>query len=187
MEKTMEKENRLVTTWKLDPAHSELLFRVRHLMISNVKGEFRTFNATLSAQGDNFLHAKVEAKIDAASIFTNNENRDQHLRSADFFDAEMHPTILFKSDGFNNGDQEDFELTGTLTMKGVSQPISLHVEKGGVVTDPYGNKKAGFSFSGKLNRKDFGLNWNAALESGGVMVSDEIRINGEVQFTMVGE
>jgi polyisoprenoid-binding protein YceI len=170
------------TNWALDPTHSEILFKVKHLMITNVKGEFRKFNATLTSDGNNFSNATVNVTIDAASVFTNEENRDNHLKGADFFDVENHKEITFVGTSFEKVDEENFTLKGNLTMKGVSKEISLDVEFGGVNKDPWGNEKAGFSVSGKINRKDFGLNWNAALETGGVLVSEEVKINGEVQF-----
>src|SRR5690554_167284 len=170
------------TTWVLDPTHSELLFKVKHLMITNVKGEFRSFNASLESVGTDFSKAKVTATVDADSIFTNNTDRDNHLKSADFFDVENHKELTFEGTSFTKLDEDNYQLKGDLTIKGVTKEISLNVEFGGMAKDPWGNEKAGFSISGKFNRKDWGLNWNAALEAGGVMVSDEVRINGEVQF-----
>lgn len=173
-------ENR--TTWALDPAHSELLFKVKHLMITNVKGEFRRFDVQVESQGDDFSDAKIAVKIAADSVFTNNADRDGHLQSADFFDAEAYPEITFKSTTMNKLDDENYQLKGLLTMKGISNEVVLDVELGGYVKDPYGNDKAGFSIAGKFNRSDWGLNWNAALEAGGVMVSDEVRLSGEIQL-----
>lgn len=170
------------TKWTLDPSHSELLFKVRHLMITNVKGEFRKFDASILSEGQDFSKAKVSATIETASIFTNSTDRDNHLKSADFFDVENYKELTFEGTSFKQLDEENYELKGMLTMKGVSKEITLDVEFGGFITDPYGQEKAGFSVSGKFNRKDWGLNWNAALETGGVMVSEEVRINGELQF-----
>lgn len=167
-------------TWVLDPSHSELTFKVKHLMIANVKGEFRKFSSTIT--GESVENSKVVAVVDAASLFTNEENRDNHLRSADFFDVENQPEILFESVSFRKLDEESYTLVGLLTIKGISREVKLDVEFGGINKDPWGNEKAGFSFNGKINRKDWGLNWNAALETGGVLVSDEVRISGEVQF-----
>lgn len=169
-------------TWAIDPMHSEILFKVRHLMITNVKGEFRKFSANIISEGIDFSKAKVTANVDAASIFTNSADRDTHLKSADFFDAEKFKEILFEGTSFTKLDEENYQLKGMLTMKGVSKEIALEVEFGGFITDTYGQEKAGFSVSGKINRKDWGLNWNAALETGGVMVSEEVRINAELQF-----
>lgn len=166
--------------WVLDPAHSELVFKVKHLMISNVKGEFTRFQVDI--KGEDFTKAPIEVTIDAGSITTNDEQRDGHLRSADFFDTEAHPQINFTSTSFTSLGDDLYTLKGSLTMRGVTQPVTLDVEFGGINKDPWGNQKAGFSFTGKFNRKDWGLNWNAALEAGGVLVSDEVKIYGEVQL-----
>jgi polyisoprenoid-binding protein YceI len=168
--------------WVLDPTHSEILFKVKHLMITNVKGEFRKINAELTSLDNDFNKATVHVSIDAGSVFTNEENRDNHLKGSDFFDVENHKEITFKSTAFNQINNEHFQLKGMLNIKGVSKEISLDVEFGGINKDPWGNEKAGFSVSGKINRKDFGLNWNAALETGGVLVSDEVKISAEIQF-----
>ncbi|MCA1744461.1 MAG: YceI family protein [Bacteroidales bacterium] len=166
--------------WVLDPTHSELTFKVKHLMISNVKGEFKSFSASID-QAD-FAKGKVSVSVDTASVYTNNADRDTHLKSGDFFDAENHPVMTFESSRFEKVSDDAFELTGALTIKGASKEVKLAVEFGGTNKDPWGNEKAGFSFSGKINRKDWGLNWNAALETGGVLVSDEVKLAGEVQF-----
>lgn len=171
-----------VTTWVLDPTHSELLFKVKHLMITNVKGEFRKFNVTVNAVGDDFSKASVKVSVDAASVFTNNDDRDGHLRSGDFFDTDNHKELTFEGTSFEQLDDENYRLTGMLSIRGVSKEVKLDVEFGGIMKDPWGNDKAGFSISGKINRKDWGLNWNAALEAGGVLVSDEVRIAGEIQL-----
>ncbi|EIJ37597.1 MAG: YceI family protein [Flavobacteriaceae bacterium] len=168
------------TTWAIDPAHSEITFKVKHLMISNVKGEFRTFEASID--GEDFTNSTLSAKIDASSISTNNNDRDTHLKSPDFFEVEQFPEITFKSTSLKKGDDDEYKLVGDLTIKGVTKEITLDTEFGGFMKDPYGNEKAGFSINGKLNRKDFRLNWNAALEAGGVMVGNEVKINAEVQF-----
>ncbi len=171
------------TVWVSDPSHSELLFRVKHLMITNVKGEFRKFNAEIHSEGNDFSRASVNVSIDASSVFTNSDDRDNHLRSADFFDAENHKELTFKSTKMEKVSEDEFKLTGLLTIKGVAKEVTLDVEFGGVNTDPWGVEKAGFSLEGKINRKDWGLNWNAALETGGVLVADEVRLSAEVQFT----
>lgn len=168
------------TTWAIDPAHSEITFKVKHLMISNVKGEFKTFEASID--GEDFTNSTLSAKIDASSISTNNNDRDTHLKSPDFFEVEQFPEITFKSTSLKKGDDDEYKLVGDLTIKGVTKEITLDTEFGGFMKDPYGNEKAGFSINGKLNRKDFRLNWNAALEAGGVMVGNEVKINSEVQF-----
>ena len=171
------------TKWVLDPGHSELGFKVKHLMVTNVSGSFKNFSVTAETTDDDFANAVVDFSADATSITTNNEQRDEHLKSADFFDTTNFPTLNFKATKFEqSGDDGEYELTGHLTMKGVTKPVKLKVEFGGIVKDPWGNTKAGFTLSGKLNRKDFGLNWNAALETGGVMVSEDVRINSEIQL-----
>ncbi|HAI81895.1 MAG TPA: hypothetical protein DCL65_12850, partial [Chryseobacterium sp.] len=147
------------TKWNLDPSHSEITFKVRHMMISNVKGEFKNFNVDLESEDENFKNVKASASIDTSSISTNNTDRDNHLKSAEFFNAEAHPQITFETDSLND------EVTGNLTINGVTKPVKLDVDFGGINVDPWGQTKAGFSFEGKINRSDFGLNWNAALEA----------------------
>ncbi|MBH1960398.1 MAG: polyisoprenoid-binding protein [Flavobacteriia bacterium] len=164
------------TKWNLDPTHSEITFKVRHMMISNVKGEFKNFNVNLESEDENFKNVKANATIDTSSISTNNTDRDNHLKSGEFFNAEAHPQITFETDSLND------DVTGNLTINGVTKPVKLDVDFGGINVDPWGQTKAGFSFEGKIKRSDFGLNWNAALEAGGVMVSDEVKIAGELQF-----
>lgn len=164
------------TTWKLDPTHSELTFKVKHMMISNVKGEFTSFEAEITTEDDTFSKAKVSASIKTDSVFTNNTDRDTHLKSADFFNAEKYPAITFEAESLTG------DVTGNLTINGVTKPVTLDVDFGGIGQDPWGNTKAGFSFEGKIKRSDFGLNWNAALEAGGVLVSDEVKIAGDLQF-----
>lgn len=171
------------TKWTLDPTHSELVFKVRHMMITNVKGEFRKFDASIETEGTDFTkYSVIDLTIDASSIYTNDDSRDGHLRSADFFDTEKYPTLTFEGKSFKKVYDDEFELKGLLTIKGIAREVKLDVEFGGINKDPWGNEKAGFSVTGKINRKDFGLNWNAALETGGVLVSDEVKISAEVQF-----
>ena len=166
----------MATKWLLDPTHSEITFKVKHLMISNVKGEFTTFNTEIDAEDDTFANAKVSAFVDTDSIFTNNADRDAHLKSADFFNAEKYPAITFEAEALTG------DVTGNLTINGVTKPVTLDVDFGGIGQDPWVNTKAGFSFEGKIKRSDFGLNWNATLEAGGVLVSDEVKIAGDLQF-----
>jgi polyisoprenoid-binding protein YceI len=166
--------------WVLDPSHSELAFKVKHLMISNVKGEFSQFSADID--GDDFTKSKIQVKIEAASISTNDVKRDGHLKSADFFDVETHKEITFEGTSFKKLDEENYQLRGILTIKGISKEVTFDVEFGGINKDPWGNEKSGFSLSGKINRKDWGLNWNAALETGGVLVSEEVKITAEIQL-----
>lgn len=176
----METVAKTTTKWALDPTHSELTFKVRHMMITNVKGEFKNFSVVVD--GDDILKSSLNVSIDGSSINTNNNDRDNHLKSADFFDVENHKELLFKSTSFKQKDDDEYELKGILTIKGNSTEVALEVEFGGINKDPWGNEKAGFSVEGKINRKDWGLNWNAALETGGVLVSEEVKIFGELQF-----
>jgi polyisoprenoid-binding protein YceI len=170
------------TKWTLDPTHSEIVFKVKHLMITNVKGEFRKFSAEVDSNGSDFSKASINATIDASSIFTNEDGRDGHLKGVDFFDVENYPRLTFAGTAFKKVGDENYQLKGNLTIKGVTKEVTLDVEFGGINKDPWGNEKAGFSINGKINRKDWGLNWNAALETGGVLVSDEVKISAEVQL-----
>lgn len=174
--------NATKTKWVLDAAHSQIVFKVKHLMITNVKGEFRKFNAEVTTLGEDPGTLTARAVIDSSSIFTNDENRDNHLRSADFFDVENHKEIIFAGTSIKKIDDDIYELTGNLIIKGVSKQVKFDVEFGGINTDPWGNQKAGFSITGKIHRKDWGLAWNAALETGGVLVGDEVKISAEVQL-----
>jgi len=168
--------------WNLDPAHSEITFKVKHMMIANVKGTFDAFDVQTDSESDDITAGKLSVAIEATSINTNNEQRDGHLRSADFFDVEQFPKITFNSSSFSKVSSEDFKLTGELTIKDVTKSITFDVEFGGVQKDPWGNLKAGFSVEGKISRSEFGLTWNAALETGGVMVSDEVKFSADIQF-----
>lgn len=169
------------TKWALDPTHSELQFKVKHLMITTVTGSLKSFSAELSSEGDDFENAQVSFEAELSSIDTGNTDRDNHLKSGDFFDAEQFPKISFTSTSVSK-DGDDLNVKGDLTIKDVTKPVTLKAEFGGIATDPWGNTKAGFTLSGKINRNDFGLTWNAALETGGVMVSEEVKIAGELQF-----
>lgn len=169
------------TKWALDPTHSEVSFKVKHMMFTNVSGNFGKFEISASTDGDDFSKSKIEFSADASSISTNNADRDNHLKSADFFDAATHPTLKFVGTKYEKGNGVD-KLTGDLTIRNVTKSITLDVENGGVAKDPWGNLKAGFSITGKINRKDFGLNWNAALETGGILVGEEVKIAAEVQL-----
>ncbi|HOQ22355.1 MAG TPA: YceI family protein [Microbacterium sp.] len=166
-------------TWVLDPSHSEVTFSLRHMMISKVRGEFGLKSATIVAPA-NPLEATVTASVDATSIDTNDENRDTHLRSADFFDVETYPTIDFVSTGVRY-EKGDFLVDGDLTMHGVTKPVTFTLEFGGFGTDPYGNYKAGATATTVINREDFGLTWNAALETGGVLVGKDVTITLDLQ------
>ncbi len=172
--------------WTVDQAHSEIGFRVKHLMITNVKGVFRTFDIKVGTRSENFEDARIDFSMDPASIFTGDEKRDAHLKSADFFDAEKFGKITFRSKSFTRiSDDGNFELRGDLTMKNITHPVKLAVEFNGINKDPWGNQKAGFTVTGKINRKDWGLNWNVALESGGVLVGEEVTLLADVQLVRI--
>ncbi|MCU1526710.1 MAG: polyisoprenoid-binding protein [Frondihabitans sp.] len=169
-------------TWNLDPAHSEVTFSIRHLAISKVKGKFEKFDVTVTT-GDSVVDSKVEATIDVASVTTGNADRDGHLQSGDFFLAEEHPVITFVSTSITEkGD--DLLIEGDLTLRGVTKTVTLTSEFGGIATDPYGQTKAGFSAKGKIDRSDFGVSFNAALETGGVLLSNDVAIDLEVQLIL---
>jgi polyisoprenoid-binding protein YceI len=168
--------------WKIDPAHSEIQFKVKHLMITTVTGYFRKFDLEVETQTEDFNSAsRIEFTADINSIDTNNQQRDQHLKSADFFSAEEHGQLKFVGKKYE-GSGDEAKLTGDLTIRGVTKPIAVNVEFGGIVVDPYGQTKAGFTVTGKLSRKEFGLTWSAVTEAGQVVVSDEIRIHAEIQL-----
>lgn len=167
--------------WTVDAAHSEIGFSVKHMMISKVKGSFASYDATVEADEADLQGALIDFKIDVASINTNNEDRDNHLRSADFFDAEQYPHITFNANEIVQKGDAEYELTGDLTMKGVTRPATFEVEYGGKGTNPWGVEVVAFSGEGKVNRKDFGLTWNQTLETGGVMVGEDIKISLELE------
>ncbi len=171
-----------MATYKIDASHSEITFKVKHLMITNVTGSFQEFDATMESAEENFSDAAIQFNAEVKSISTNNEQRDTHLKSADFFEAEKFPTINFVSTSLVPKTGSDYELNGDLTIKGVTKSVKLNVEFGGTMTDFYGQNKAGFEISGKFNRSDFGLTWSAVTEAGGVVVSDEIKLNMAVQM-----
>jgi polyisoprenoid-binding protein YceI len=169
-------------TWTIDPAHSEVSFSVRHLLISKVKGKFEKFDATFIT-GENPLDSSVTAKAHVQSINTNDENRDGHLRTNEFFDAENHPELSFVSTGVR-AEGKGYLVDGDLTIKGVTKPVTFDLEFGGFMTDPYGNYKAGLTATAKVNRHDFNVSWNAALETGGMLVGDDVTITIELQASL---
>ena len=169
-------------TWVLDPTHSELQFKIKHLMISTVSGQFNEFKATVETDNDDFTKAKVHFEATVDSISTNNEQRDAHLKNGDFFDAEKYPLITFESERMEKTSADEYKLYGTLTMRGVSKKVALNTDFGGITKDPWGNTRTGFSVSGKINRHDFGVSFGAASETGGVLLSDEVKINANIQL-----
>lgn len=175
------------TTWVIDPTHSEIQFKVKHLMISTVTGQFNKFSGTVGTDGDDFTTAKVHFTAEINSISTNNEQRDAHLRSGDFFDAENHPQLIFEGDKLEKIGDENYKVHGTLTMRGTSKKIILYAELGGIAQDPWGNMRAGFTLNGKLNRKDFGISFGLLAETGGIALSDEVKIVASAQFVKQAE
>lgn len=170
-----------IGNWVLDPTHSEIQFKVKHLVISTVTGTFKSFEGNFTTQNEDFTNAAIDFFIAVDSIDTNQVDRDNHLRSADFFDAEKYPTIKFKSTSFTK-EGDDYKLKGDLTIKDVTKPITFDVEYGGIATDFYNNQKAGFEVTGKINRKEFDLTWNAVTEAGAIVVGEDIKLIVNVQF-----
>ena len=171
------------TKWSIDKVHSEIAFKVKHLMISNVKGVFKEFDASIYTTGEDFMTAEIDFWMNPASIDTGNATRDEHLRSNEFFDVENHKQISFIGNTYEKVDNDgSYTLYGELTIRGITKQIKLDVEFGGVVKDPWGNEKAGFAINGKVNRKDWGLIWNTSLDAGGFLLSDEVRISCEVEL-----
>jgi polyisoprenoid-binding protein YceI len=171
-----------MSTYKIDPSHSEITFKVKHLMITNVTGGFTTFDATMESANDDFSDAKISFSADVDSITTHNEQRDTHLKSDDFFAAEKFPKISFVSKSFVKKGEDEYRLTGDITIRDTTKTVELDVEYGGTMTDPWGNIKAGFEISGKISRKEFGLGWGAVTEAGGVVVSDDVKLHLAVQM-----
>lgn len=167
--------------WELDKSHSEVAFSVKHMMIATVKGKFKTFDATVELDPQAIEKSRVEASIDVASIDTHEEKRDAHLRSADFFDAENHPKLTFKSTKVSRRG-EDLEVAGDLTIRGTTKPVTLKGTLEGPAKDPWGAQRFGFSLDGAVEREDFGLQWNVALEAGGVLVGKTVKIHLEGQL-----
>lgn len=172
-------------TWVIDPMHSEIQFKVKHLVISTVTGNFEKFDGSLEVASDDFSGAVVHFTADVDSINTKVADRDAHLKSPDFFDAANHPQLTFVSRKISKAGDESYKLTGDLTIRGTTREVVLDVEFGGIVVDPWGNTKAGFELSGKVNRKEFGLHWSAMTEAGGVVVSDEVKILANVELAKV--
>ncbi|MDB5109309.1 MAG: hypothetical protein JWR67_423 [Mucilaginibacter sp.] len=170
------------TKWVIDPMHTEVHFKVKHLVISTVTGSFKMFDGHLETENDDFEDAKVEFSIDASSVDTNQDQRDGHLKSPEFFDVEKYPKISFKSTSFKKTGGNEYVLKGDLTIKDVTKPVTLNVEHGGSATDFYGNVKTGFEITGKINRRDFGLTWEGITEAGSIVAGDEIKLIINAQF-----
>ncbi len=178
-----QKNNFMTTTkWAVDPLHSEVQFKVRHLVISTVTGAFKKFDGEVTTTGDDFENADIHFTMDVNSIDTNQHQRDEHLKGDDFFNAEAYPEISFQSTSFTKSKGEDYKLAGNLTMKGVTKPVQLDVEYGGSEKDNYGNTKHGFEVTGKINRKEFGLTYNALTETGGLALGEDIKLAANIQL-----
>lgn len=170
------------TKWAIDPAHSEIGFKVKHMMFTNVSGKFATFNTDIETEEEDFSKSSIKFEADIDSVTTGNKDRDGHLLSADFFDAAQYPKLSFESKSFTQVNGDDYELAGDLTLHGITKPVKLSVEYGGLMKDPWGNIKAGFSINGKINRKEWGLNYNAVLDNGGILLSEDVKLNMEIQL-----
>lgn len=170
------------STWSIDPSHSEIGFKVKHMMFTNVSGKFNDFKATIENNENEFETSTISFSAQVESIDTNNIDRDNHLRSADFFDVENFPELSFQSTNIKKNSESQFEISGDLTIKEATVNVTLEAEYSGIMKDPWGNTKIGLSLSGKINRKEFGLNWNAALETGGVLVGENINLLIEAQL-----
>lgn len=173
--------------YKIDPMHSDVNFKVKHLMISTVTGSFSGFDAGFEAENEDFTDAKIDFEADVNTISTNNTQRDEHLKSADFFDAANHPKLSFKSSEIKRVSDNNYELHGDISIHGTVKPLKLNVEYSGKMTDFYGNEKHGFEINGKINRKEFGLAWDAVTEAGGIVVSDEVKLSINAQFQKLAE
>ncbi|HEY8928306.1 MAG TPA: YceI family protein [Mucilaginibacter sp.] len=170
------------TKWVIDPMHSEVQFKVKHLVISTVSGFFKSFEGEMETTNDDFEDAEITFSLDIDSIDTNQGPRDQHLKSAEFFDAEKYPKISFKSTSFKKTGDDEYALVGDLTVKDVTKSVTLAAEFGGATDDFYGNTKAGFEVTGKINRKDFGLTWDGVTEAGAIVVGEDIKLLINIQF-----
>ena len=171
-----------MATYKIDPLHSDIAFKVKHMMISTVTGHFNSYTANVKAMDDTFANAQIEVELDVNSITTKNEDRDGHLKSDDFFNAEKYPAMTFKSSSLKKVSGNKYTLTGDLTIRDVTKKVSFNVTYGGTAKDPYGNVKSGFKASGKINRFDYGLKWNTLTEAGGAMVGKDINITLNLEF-----
>ena len=170
------------TTWAIDPTHSEVEFKIKHLVISTVKGIFKEFTGSVDVDGDDFTTAEFHFEANVDSIFTNQADRDGHLKSADFFDVANYPKITFKSSDISKKSDDNYTITGNLTVRDVTKTVHLNAEFGGIATDPYGNVKAGFEITGAINRKEFGLTFHAVTEAGNIVLGEAIKLNINVQF-----
>jgi polyisoprenoid-binding protein YceI len=176
-------ETQTATVWAIDPTHSEVQFKVKHLVISTVTGSFGQYEGQITTEGDDFTNANVSFSADISSISTGHEQRDGHLKSADFFDAENFPKLTFTSTSVTKTGDDTYSVTGDLTIRGVTKSVTLKAEYGGQMQDFYGQTKAGFELSGTIKRKEFGLTWDGVTEAGGVVVSDDVKLVMNIQLT----
>ncbi|HXS35209.1 MAG TPA: YceI family protein [Flavipsychrobacter sp.] len=170
------------TKWELDPTHSEVQFKVKHLVISTVTGTFKKFNVNVETNGNDFTTAKIHFNADVNSVSTNNEQRDNHLKSPDFFDAANHPQLEFEGTKLEKISDDEYKLHGNLTIREITKSITLNVEFGGIIQDPWGNTRVGFTIEGKVNRKEYGLMWHAVTETGGLVAGDDVKIHVNAEF-----
>jgi len=175
------------TKWAMDATHSELQFKVRHLLVSNVTGHFKSFTATAETEGNDVSTAKVHFTAEVNSITTNNEQRDGHLKTGDFFDAENFPQIIFEGNGMSKTGDNEYQMHGNLTMRGVTKQVTLAVEFGGLVVDPWGNNRVGFEVKGKINRKEFGVSFSMVSETGSILLGEDVSFSANVEFVQVVE
>ena len=173
------------TMWAIDPMHSEIHFKVKHLLISTVTGSFKSFLGSVNTDGDNFENAEIDFTLDVNSIYTGQEMRDSHLKSAEFFDAAEYPEIKFQSTSFRRTKGDEYVVTGNLTMRGITKPVTIDAEFGGLAKDHHGNTKAGFEVTGIINRKEFGLTYNSLTETGGLALGEDIKLIANIQLTGV--
>ncbi len=180
---TTQTQTTAVATWTIDPVHSSAEFGVKHMMISTVKGRFGTVSGAIQFDGQDPTTASVEATIDVASITTDEAQRDAHLRSPDFFAADEYPTLTFRSSGVTHAQEDEYHVAGELTIRGTTRPVTLDVTYEGQITDPYGLQRAGFTAETTISRKEFGLSWNALLETGGAVVADKVKVTLHIEAT----
>jgi polyisoprenoid-binding protein YceI len=183
MNKTLESPEVATQTWSLDPSHSKVQFSVKHMVISEVVGQFKNFNLNINTTKEDFADSEIQLIVETPSVDTGVQDRDNHLRSADFFDSAVFPDMIFKSTSFKKIDDEKFKLSGNLTIKNITKLVELDVIYNGQITDPFsGKKRAGFRITGSLNRFDYGLKWNLLIETGGAVVGKTININCDVEL-----
>ena len=171
-----------MATYKIDADHSDIVFKVKHLMISTTSGSFKKFEGTFEADKEDFTDARISFEADADSIDTKNEQRDAHLKSDDFFNAEQFPKLTFKSTSIEKISDEEYKLTGDFTIRDITKPVELKVEYNGTITDPWGQERIGFEINGKINRKEYGLKWSAVTEAGGIVVADEVKLQMNIEL-----